>query len=195
VRARALSIYMLAFFGALTAGSALWGALAEHAGVPTALSASAGGMLAGLAATARFRLRSGEGLSLAPSRQWPAPIVHPEPEPEQGPVLVAVHYEIDPGRVAEFTAAMGELRRIRLRDGALQWGLFADTAAPARFVELFLVRSWVEHLRQHERGTEADREIRERALAFHRGPGSPPVQHLIGRRVPRGGAPSSRPAH
>src|SRR4029077_5627564 len=75
VRARALSVYMVMFYGGLAGGSAIWGAVAEHLGTPVSLSASAAGMILGLLATARVRLRSGEGLNLAPSRQWPAPIV------------------------------------------------------------------------------------------------------------------------
>jgi hypothetical protein len=34
--------------------------------------------------------------------------------------------------------------------------LFVDSAAPTRFIEEFMVESWLEHLRQHERLTIAD---------------------------------------
>jgi hypothetical protein len=142
-------------------------------------------MIAGLALAARYHLRSGEGLNLAPSRMWPAPIVRHEPEPERGPVLVTVQYQIDPARRAEFTEAMRAVRRIRLRDGAMEWGLFADAAVEHRMVEVFLVKSWIEHLRQHERVTFADQEIEEHARSFHTGDGPPVVHHLIAERVPR----------
>jgi hypothetical protein len=33
----------------------------------------------------------------------------------------------------------------RRRDGAYRWGVFEDTADPSRFVETFLVDSWLEH--------------------------------------------------
>ncbi|HEX9943236.1 MAG TPA: MFS transporter [Thermoanaerobaculia bacterium] len=179
VRGRALSVYMLIFFGGLAGGSALWGAVAERIGISEALLVSAAGMIVGLAATFRIPLRSGEGLNLAPSRQWPAPIVAHDLEPDRGPVLVTVQYRIDPARAAEFAAAMRDVRRIRLRDGAMQWGLFVDAADPALYTEVFLVSSWVEHLRQHERVTVADRDIEERARAFHIGPQRPVVQHLV----------------
>src|SRR5262245_35530013 len=42
---------------------------------------------------------------------------------------------------------------------------FQDAADPARIVEVFLVESWVEHLRQHERVTQADRIIQGRLLS------------------------------
>ena len=187
VRARALSVYLLAFYAGLTGGSALWGALAERCGLQTALLASAAGQVLGLLATVRFPLRSGEGLNLAPSRQWPVPIIVHDLEPDRGPVLVTVQYQVDPARAAEFAAALQEVRRIRLRDGAYQWGLFVDAAVAHRYVEVFVVRSWVEHLRQHERVTWADRDLEERARAFHTGDGPPVVHHLIAERGLREG--------
>lgn len=185
VRARALSVYMLAFFGGLAGGSALWGGLAERWGSPRALTVSAAGIVLALAATFRLRLPSGEGLNLAPSRQWPAPIVRSDLEPERGPVLVMVRFEIDVERAEEFRLVMAERRRIRLRDGALEWGLFVDSATGGRYTEIFLVKSWLEHLRQHERLTESDSEIDRAAHAFHRGPEPPAVEHLIGERLTR----------
>ena len=185
VRGRALSVYMLVFYAGLAGGSALWGVVGEHLGTSWSLALSAAGMIAGLAATCRIRLRSGEGLNLAPSRQWVAPIVAHDLEPERGPVLVTVRYRVDPARLAEFTAAMDGVRRIRLRDGAMQWGLFVDSAEPDLHTEVFLVKSWIEHLRQHERSTHADTDVRERARAFHTGPEPPEVQHLIADPVRR----------
>jgi MFS family permease len=179
VRARALSVYMLIFFGGLAAGSALWGGLGERLGVAPALCLSAAGQLLGLLATCRLHLRSGEGLNLAPSRQMPAPIVAYDLEPDRGPVLVTVDYQVQPEQAAEFNRAMREVRRIRLRDGAMEWGLFADAAVPGRYTEVFLVKSWLEHLRQHERATVADRDRVEYARRFNVDPGGPMVRHLI----------------
>jgi hypothetical protein len=74
---------------------------------------------------------------------------------------------------------MRALGRIRLRDGAIRWGIFQDAAALNRHVESFLVENWAEHLRQHERVTLADREIEEYARHFHRGPNPPVTTHLL----------------
>jgi MFS family permease len=185
VRARALSVYMLVFYGGLAGGSALWGAVGDRYSVSTSLLVSAVGMVVGLALTARYHLRSGEGLNLAPSRLWPAPIVRHEPEPERGPVLVSVHYQVEVTRQGEFKDAMRAVRRIRLRDGAMEWGLFADAAVEHRMVEVFLVKSWLEYLRQRERMTVADRDLADRARAFHVGDDPPAVHRLIAERVPK----------
>ena len=52
-------------------------------------------------------------------------------------------------------------------------------ADPGRYLETFVVASWAEHLRQHERMTVADREVHNRAMAFHIGEAPPSVSHCI----------------
>jgi hypothetical protein len=44
---------------------------------------------------------------------------------------------------------------------------------------MFLVEPWMEYLRQHERITVADEEIRLRVGSFHLGPEPPEVEHLV----------------
>lgn len=179
VRARALAVYMLVFFGGMTVGSTLWGTIATRLGIRTALIAAAGGLIVGLLAMRRYRLAVSEGLNLAPSLHWPSPTVVTEPELDQGPVLVMVEYRIDPAQTRDFLHAMRSLRLLRRRDGALSWGLYSDTAEPGRYVEQFIVQSWVEHLRQHQRMTHADRAIEDQARAFHIGDDPPRVSHFI----------------
>jgi Transmembrane secretion effector len=185
VRARALALYLLVFFGALAAGSAVWGAAAERGGVPVALLAAAVALLVGLVATPFFRLRAGEELDLSPSLHWSEPAVVQEPHPARGPVLVTVEYRIDPTRAPEFMRAMRDLERILRRDGAMRWGLFADPAQPGRYLETFLVESWAEHMRQHARVTNEDRAVQERVRSFHLGDAPPTVTHLIAEDLSR----------
>jgi hypothetical protein len=110
---------------------------------------------------------------------WPEPQTHGDIEPDRGPVLVTVEYCIAPENSVPFTLAMQELRLIRRRDGAVSWGLFHDAADPTRYVESFVVESWVEHLRQHHRAIASDIEASNRARAYHLGPEPPHVRHLI----------------
>ena len=182
-RARALSIYTLVFMGGMAVGSAAWGAVAAHFGVTTALTCAALGLIIGIAASLRYTLIDGDELNLAPSAHWPEPVVVVEPKPEQGPVLVQIEYWIDPNQAREFRRAMRDLRRVRRRDGASRWALFRDPAEPGRFVESFLVETWAEHLRQHARATESDRDVQERIRAFHIGVEQPAITHLIAERV------------
>lgn len=179
VRARALALYLLAAQGGMALGGAVWGVIATHAGIDKAMLAAAGGLVVGLAVIPRFRLAGGDEHDLTPSMHWPAPVVAEDLQPDAGPVLVTVEYCVDPARAAEFARAMQAVRRLRRRDGAHRWGLYHDLADPRRQVETFVVESWLEHLRQHERVTVADREVEQRARAFHLGPEPPAVTHLL----------------
>jgi MFS family permease len=178
VRGRAMAFYQVTYFVGLGAGSALWGSVAERVGIPRTLLIAALALALGLIAAARYPVGFGEGLNFEPTSR-PGPVVVNEPEAEQGPVLVTVEYRIDPQRAAEFTLAMLELGRFRRRDGAVDWGLFEDVAEPGRYLETFVVESWGEHLRQHDRATMADRQIWERVNSFHLRGGPPPVSHLL----------------
>ena len=80
----------------------------------------------------------------------------------QGPVLVTVEYEIDPEDHIEFLTAMEEIGRERKRDGAYAWGIFEDITAEGRFIETFLIESWLELMHSYERVTNADRLMEDR---------------------------------
>jgi len=164
VRARALGAYLLVFQGGLALGGIIWGIIATQAGTRTALIIAAVALVGGLAATPRWPMASGATLDLRPSLHWPEPRIEIEARVDEGPV---------------FVAAMHALGRVRRRDGAIQWGVYHDTAEPSRYVETFLVESWVEHLRQHQRGTVADRGIEDRVRALHVGNAPPQISHLI----------------
>jgi len=60
LRARTLSVYLLVLQGGMAIGSALWGAIANKVGVPTALLCSAFAMVAGLLTVRRYPLHSQE---------------------------------------------------------------------------------------------------------------------------------------
>jgi MFS family permease len=178
VRARALAVYLLVFQGGLAAGSALWGVVAGRVGERAALLAAAASFGLGLLAVARWRLQGIATLDLSPSVR-PEPVTVIDPEPDDGPVLVLIRYRIDPSRSEEFAAAMRAMRRVRRRDGAYRWGVFEDVADPGCFVETYVVRSWAEHLRQHERFTAEDLAVRDRIRSFHIGEDPPAVSHFI----------------
>jgi MFS family permease len=182
VKARALSMYLMSVFGGMAFGSWVWGHAAESFGLSTALAASGVAMLASLAL--HFIAPRGEtGVDTSPAPPFAEPHLALPIDPESGPVLVLVEYRIDPQDVPAFERAMQAVRRVRRRDGATRWGLYQDLTAPERWVELFLVDTWLEHLRQHARGTVGDAPIFEHVRALHRGDAPPMVTHLI-RREP-----------
>jgi predicted MFS family arabinose efflux permease len=178
VRGRGLAMYVTAFFGALSLGSVIWGQVAGLVGLPDAHFMAAAGALVAIPLTWRWKLQSGAGVDLAPSMHWPAPIVTHEVEEHRGPVLVTIEYRIDPQDRGPFLAALEKLAPERRRDGAYAWGVFEDSAIEGRMVETFLVESWLEHLRQHERVTNADRVLQDTVQRFHT-EGTPKVTHLV----------------
>jgi hypothetical protein len=115
-------------------------------------------------------------LDLTPWSPWHAPVVGAELELD-APVLVTVEYDVLPGHTADFLAAIREFGRIRRRDGASRWGICRDLEISGRYVETFIVGSWDEHLRQHERMTRADSGIEQKLRGFVSR--DPAVHHLV----------------
>jgi hypothetical protein len=165
VRARVLAIYLLVFQGSIALGSALWGVAADHTSASGALMLSSVGIALCLVLAFAARLPE-PAVSLDPWNHWRKVSMFEEPEPEDGPVLVTVEYQIDPAQESEFLNAIHDYQRIRRRDGAFRWDIFYDSEIPGVYLETFRVDSWGEHERQHDRFTVADRECEERVLRF-----------------------------
>ena len=165
VRARGLAAFVVIFMGGMALGSILWGQVATRIGIPAALTTAALGMVLAIALTWRFKLGHHEVLDFTPSMDWPLPVLAETPEPDV-PVMVTIVYRIRADKRAEFVAAMQGVREMRRRNGAYFWQLFHDSEDPTRFVETFMDESWLEHLRQHERASVADREIQRRAKQY-----------------------------
>lgn len=178
VRGRGLALYLTVFFGAMTLGSTLWGQLATHVGLMIALlAAAAATVLSGVLAH-RYTLPTGDA-DLTPSLHWPEPAVSVDVHAGGGPVMVRITYLVPPAEHAAFLKAIQPLRLIRRRDGAYAWGVMFDVEHPERVTEWFLVASWEEHLRQHQRVSEADRALQDAVKALHRGEGQPLIEHAI----------------
>jgi MFS family permease len=178
VRARALAVYTVTFTGSMTVGALLWGLVAEGVGLRTTLLVAAIVELAGTAAGLLRRLPEIGHLDPKPAIYWPEADLAVDPELDSGPVLVTVEYTVAPEEEAAFLQAMDHLRRSRRRTGADRWELYRDGLRRDRFLEIFRVPSWEEHLRQHEgRLTAVDKAIEEHALAFS----DPPARadHLL----------------
>ncbi len=161
VRGRGLAIFLTIQFGAMTLGSAVWGHVASREGLAIALLAAAGGALLAIPLTLRWKLQGAAGLDLSPSMHWRTPIFAQKIEPDRGPVLVTVEYRIAKENCAAFLGAMDEMGRERKRDGAFAWGIFEDAAESGRFLETFLIESWLELRHLRERVTNADRMLEE----------------------------------
>ena len=117
-------------------------------------------MSLGPLAALRFPLQSIPPESLLPAGDWPDPqLTAPDSAGPAGPVMVTIE-EVPAAGLKPLTtlvAALRDARFSRRRTGAIDWRAWQDATDPDRIVEQFVVASWEEHLRQHERVTRPRR--------------------------------------
>jgi hypothetical protein len=178
VRGRSLAVYTIVLFGSQALGALLFGAVADLFGLVQALLIAAGSAFV-VAATVRiWPFLDTSGMDRSTVAYWPEPQLAPELDPDAGSVTVTVTYRVPTASQEAFVEAMARVRGSRLRTGAISWGLYRDGEQADTFVELFVVPSWEEHLRQHHRrltGTDRGYQQRARELADR----EPVVAHLI----------------
>jgi MFS family permease len=180
VQARALGAYQMIFAGGMALGGVIWGFIAEHVSTSKSLLCASAGLALTLPLSLRFHVLRGVQPDLSPHRHpLPAPKLASEREDNEGPVRVSIDYSIDPRDYAAFTKAIHRLRDVRLRDGAIRWGVYQDASDPGHLNETFVTESWLEYLRQRERFTASDRGIRDLVWSFHRGKEPPRISHMF----------------
>ena len=163
VRARVASVYVLILMGAMAAGGAIWGALAEYLGLSQSLLLSTLLLLVGIALTRNGHVELGQEadfaeVQLTDTLQLASPVSHSE-----GPVSVEIVYQVAAPDRDEFLAAVYAVGKARRRNGAQNWRLYRDMADPQLYSERFIVESWLEYLRQQVRVTQAD-QAQERLI-------------------------------
>ena len=188
VQARALGTYLMTFQGGLALGSILWGFIAEHSSTPKALIAAAAGLLVTLPIVSRFHILKGGIPDTTPhTHAVQPPELVPFPADSEtssdpalaGPVRISVFYCIPVENYAEFTQLIHQLRGVRLRDGAIRWGIYRDALRPDHLHETFIMESWLDFLRARERTTAGDDQIRQRVRTLHQGDQPPRVTYQI----------------
>jgi MFS family permease len=157
VKARGMSFYLIVFQGGNAVGSAVLGITAERVGLSPTLLIAAAGLALGPLAGLRYRFQPIPPQDLLPAGDWPAPHLA-EGDPPAGPVMVSVEYWPADGLEDDLLTKLEDARFSRRRTGASAWRVWQDAADPSRIIEQFVVASWEEHLRQHDRVTGRDQE-------------------------------------
>ncbi|MBY0475620.1 MAG: MFS transporter [Nitrosomonas sp.] len=179
VRSRGLAVFMAVFMGSMAFGSLLWGKVAEITSISESLMIAASGAVIATLLTWRWHISGIENVDLTPSMHWPTPMVHEGVSHDRGPVLVTIQYMVRNDKTSEFLTMIRELSKRRRRDGAFAWGVFEHTEKPNHFIESFSVDSWLEHLRQHERVTHADRVLQTELHTLLVSGSEPVVTHYV----------------
>ena len=159
VRARGLAFYLAASSAGIALGSAAWGQVANVEGVQATYAWGALAIVVTLALARRWPFDRIAQLDLSP-----APMAAPEgllvgAEDAGSPTLVVVAYDVQPQWEDDFLQALRLVGRLRRRTGAMSWSYYRDADQPHRFIESFVLTSWDEHLRQHQRQTATDAEL------------------------------------
>ena len=181
VVARTLSIYQMAAFGAMAMGAASFGLFADRTSVNVALLSAAGLHILSILLGRLIPIIEDQR-DLDPY-QWSEPSTVVPIKGRQGPVVIAISYEIDEADIPQFLALMSERRRVRRRDSAHGWTLMRDLGQPSRWVERYDVASWHDYVRHNKRHTKADIENWQAILALHRGKDAPLVTRLLERQT------------
>jgi MFS family permease len=178
VRARAIAIYLMVFLGSQAVAAPVWGLLTQYLGLRAAVLTAA--VLVGVSAAGGLVLKVPEnhGLDRAPLAYWGAASIVLEPEPDAGPIVVSIEYEVSVDQEPAFLLAMESMRRSRLRSGASRWDLYRVGESPDLFREQFQVPTWQEHQRQHDGRLTAEDQAIEDATFSHI-VGTPRTQHLL----------------
>ncbi len=180
VQARALGAYQMIFAAGMALGGVIWGYVAEHASTSRSLMAAAIGLAVTLPLSLKFHILREVPPDFSPHHYaFLIPKLPSAPQDFAGPVRVSIEYSVDPQDYAAFTQAVHRLRDVRLRDGAIRWGVYQDATDPRRLNETFITESWLEYLRQRERFTASDLAIRDHVWSFHRGNAPPRISHMF----------------
>jgi MFS family permease len=180
VRARAVSMNLVATQGCLAIGSAFWGAVASGVGTRWALGASAVAVLILQWLLRRVQVAMGEEADVVPGVRLPELAIAAEPLPDDGPVLIQLEYRIDATNRDAFLKAIAKVGPTRRRNGATSWRVFRDVGEEGRFVERYVIASWAEYVRLRSRMTMADSQLQQRVAELQRADVPIRVSRLIG---------------
>jgi hypothetical protein len=159
VKARGMSFYLVVFQGGSAVGSAVMGVSAQYAGLSVTLLIAAIGLAAGPLAALRWRFQIIAPADLQPAGDWPAPLLASDAAgtgPGRGR---AGPHRSGRSRSPSCTTRSPAGSRTcwprsgRRRTGANSWRAWQDATDPGRILEQFVVSSWAEHERQHQRVT------------------------------------------
>lgn len=180
VAARAVAAYQACIAGGVAVGSWLWGVIADQTGIFEALLLSSAAVLL---ASLFSRRRTAHIPAAGMHEEVELPPFRPELEltDRSGPILIELEYRVDPADAREFYRLMDRVRASRKRLGAYGWLIARDISDPWLWTEKFHWPTWIDYMRHRTRHTQAERELQNRARAYHRGEEGIKIKRLLER--------------
>jgi hypothetical protein len=168
------AVFVVTAQGAIVIGGVVWAFLGRELGITLAVALGMlGTALLLLSQFLLFRLPddSGEEIDFeaAFAPEDPDSLVH-IPYPRDGPITIALEFEIEDVSRKKFLRLLRSVRSIHLRNGAHDWCLLHDPKdrSNAYRVEV-TVPSWSDFLLRQERLTIAEKQAIDEAWSFHIG--------------------------
>lgn len=181
VSGRALAAYQTAIAGGIAIGAWIWGHVAGGFGVATALVVAGLCCIASAAAAIWLRIPDPSDPAEDAATLLAQPEVDLDLTGRSGPIVVEIVYNVPRFRARAFYAVMQEVQLVRQRNGAYGWSIARDIARPAIWTERYHCPTWLDYLRQRNRATQAERELTDRAFAFHEGENGPLIRRMLER--------------
>ncbi len=183
VAARALAAFQASVSAGAGLGGWAWGAVANAHGVAVAMLMSAGllGLVALLARWAPLP-QVDKDFALA-AKALEDPEVRLSITPRSGPIVVEIEYCVEIDKARAFYDVMQQVQSSRQRNGAYGWSIARDITDPQLWTERYHCPTWHDYLRLRNRPTQAERELHQRAVAFHVGPGPVRVHRMLERPI------------
>lgn len=186
---RTMSMYYALTYGGVAAGSWMYGTVAQHYSVTSALDLSAGALLLVSAAGLLFPVREHRESELDALEGFEAPAVALDLQPRSGPIVVKIEYSVPEERGEAFLDLMRKRRHLRSRIGARNWALSRSLVEPSQWTETFRTPTWADYLRLNHRRTTADEQLDELILELHTGECPPEISLSIERPTGTARAP------
>jgi hypothetical protein len=181
VAGRSLAAYQAAIAGGVAIGSWLWGHVANGVGVGNALLIAGTVMFVSPVLAIWFAMPSTDGNNTDPIETLAEPEVNLVISHRSGPIVVEIEYRVNQERARAFYGLMLQIQATRQRNGAYAWSIARDIADPELWTERYHCPTWLDYLRQRNRATRSERELHQRAMAFHIGPEPARIRRMLER--------------
>jgi len=126
-----------------------------------------------------WALPSATRSNLDPVNLWKQPQLAFDLQHRSGPIVISIEYLIDQKDIGEFLKAMTQRRRIRRRNGSIEWTLMRDLERSDLWIESFKLPNWIEYVRHNRRTTHDDAAVTAQLQELHRGEGAPKIHRMV----------------